>query len=103
MPIPLQRYSDTFDCTASWAAHSGIVLSSIVTCGADPAVFELITGGNDGAINVTSLAYTAVPGISLTFHAQVWKIHPATVDPTHDASYGIVDADDHSGGGGVRC
>ncbi len=54
MPIPVQRYSDTFDCTSSWDAHSGIVLSSIVTRGTDPAEFELITGGNDGAINVTT-------------------------------------------------
>jgi hypothetical protein len=47
-----QRYSDTFDCTASWDAHSGIVLSSIIAPTADPLDFELITGGNDGAINV---------------------------------------------------
>jgi hypothetical protein len=99
--IPLQRYSDTFDCTASWGAHSGIVLSSIVTRGTDPAEFELITGGNDGAINVISSAYTAIPKISLTLYAQVWKIHPATVDPTNDAPYGIVDADDHSAGSGA--
>jgi di- and tripeptidase len=50
-----QRYSDTFDCTASWNAHSGIVLSSIIARSADPLDFELITGGNDGAINVISL------------------------------------------------
>jgi hypothetical protein len=51
----LQRYSVTFDCTASWSAHSGIVLSSIITLNADPEEFELITGGNDGAINVILL------------------------------------------------
>lgn len=48
----LQRYSDTFDCTTSWNAHSGIVLSSII---ADAREYELITGGNDGAINVLPL------------------------------------------------
>ena len=51
----LQRYSDTFDCTASWNAHSGIVLSSIITRNPDAGEFELITGGNDGAINVILL------------------------------------------------
>lgn len=58
MLTSLQRYSDTFDCTASWNAHSGIVLSSIITHNAYPGEFELITGGNDGAINVI-LLYTS--------------------------------------------
>ncbi|KAI0306265.1 Zn-dependent exopeptidase [Multifurca ochricompacta] len=70
----VKRYSDTFDCTASWNAHSGIVLSSIITPSTDPTEFELITGGNDGAINV-------------------WKIHPATIDPSNDAPHEIVDAE----------
>ncbi|KAI0263416.1 hypothetical protein BC834DRAFT_887180 [Gloeopeniophorella convolvens] len=70
----VKRYSDTFDCTASWQAHDGIVLSSIVTRGIDPAEFKLITGGNDSAI-------------------KVWNIHPAKVDPTDDELDDIVDAD----------
>ncbi|KAI0256992.1 Zn-dependent exopeptidase [Lactifluus subvellereus] len=70
----VKRYLDTFDCTASWSAHSGIVLLSIVTRGADPAGFELITGGNDGAINI-------------------WKVHLATVDPS---SGEILDAEGHN-------
>jgi di- and tripeptidase len=51
----LQRYSDTFDCTASWKAHSGIVLSSFITRNDNAGEYELITGGNDGAINVLPL------------------------------------------------
>ncbi|KAH9966153.1 Zn-dependent exopeptidase [Russula compacta] len=68
----VKRYSDTFDCTASWNAHSGIVLSSIIAHSTDPVEFELITGGNDGAINV-------------------WKIHPANA--SNDAPDEILDAE----------
>ena len=100
MLILLQRYSDTFDCSASWDAHSGIVLSSIVTRGTDPAEFELITGGNDGAINVISV-YRAALESYLFLGFQVWKIHPATIDPTNDAPCGITDADGHNAGSGV--
>ncbi|KAF8470421.1 Zn-dependent exopeptidase [Russula ochroleuca] len=68
----VNRYSVTFDCTASWSAHSGIVLSSIITLNADPEEFELITGGNDGAINV-------------------WKIHPASADASNDDLHELLD------------
>ncbi|KAH9993855.1 Zn-dependent exopeptidase [Russula vinacea] len=68
----VNRYSDTFDCTASWSAHSGIILSSIITLNADPGEFELITGGNDGAINV-------------------WKIHPASADASNDDLHELLD------------
>jgi di- and tripeptidase len=49
-----QRFSDTFDCTASWKAHDGIVLTSIISqkIGIVEDSFCLVTGGNDGAINV---------------------------------------------------
>lgn len=47
----LQRWSLSFDCTASWSAHNGIVLSSIVTL-KEPEKFILISGANDGFINV---------------------------------------------------
>lgn len=64
-----QRWSASFDLTGSWSAHSGIVLSSIVTRlkvprSDEPATgetgdaskeherFVLVTGGNDDQIKV---------------------------------------------------
>ncbi|KAI0051074.1 Zn-dependent exopeptidase [Auriscalpium vulgare] len=47
----IQRYSETFDCTASWHGHNGIVLSSVVSRG-QANDFTLITGGNDDTIRV---------------------------------------------------
>ncbi|KAI0061595.1 Zn-dependent exopeptidase [Artomyces pyxidatus] len=48
----VNRFSDTFDCTARWQAHDGIVLSSIVSHTKDCDEYKLITGGNDAAIKV---------------------------------------------------
>ncbi|KAF5327950.1 hypothetical protein D9758_016773 [Tetrapyrgos nigripes] len=49
----IQRYSGSFDCTASWNAHDGIVLSSLITNDFNvPTTFKLLTGGNDGHIKV---------------------------------------------------
>ncbi|KIP03740.1 hypothetical protein PHLGIDRAFT_77079 [Phlebiopsis gigantea 11061_1 CR5-6] len=65
----IQRWSASFDLTGSWSAHSGIVLSSIVTRlqvprSDEPAVgetgdaskeherFVLVTGGNDDQIKI---------------------------------------------------
>ncbi|ESK84684.1 beta-ala-his dipeptidase [Moniliophthora roreri MCA 2997] len=45
-------YSRSFDCTASWRAHDGIVLSSIITRGKDGNTHLLVTGGNDSHIKV---------------------------------------------------
>ncbi|KAI0293587.1 Zn-dependent exopeptidase [Russula brevipes] len=73
----VKRYSDTFDCTASWNAHSGIVLSSVITLSADPVEFELITGGNDGAI-------------------KIWQIHAANADASNDTPREILDAEGRS-------
>ncbi|KAI0088477.1 Zn-dependent exopeptidase [Irpex rosettiformis] len=55
----VQRWSAGFNMTASWQAHPGIILSSIVTRlkedTLDPAKserFVLVTGGNDDQINI---------------------------------------------------
>ncbi|KAJ2935286.1 hypothetical protein H1R20_g1809, partial [Candolleomyces eurysporus] len=46
----VKRWSASFDCIASWNAHSGIALSSIVT--QREQGFYLVTGGNDSSIRV---------------------------------------------------
>lgn len=48
----LQRWSSSFDCTESWSAHDGIVLSSIITQ-TQAGAFVLMSGANDGYIKVT--------------------------------------------------
>ncbi|KAF8908992.1 hypothetical protein CPB84DRAFT_1673831 [Gymnopilus junonius] len=50
----IKRWSASFDCTASWKGHDGIVLSSIVTnrSDSDSSGFCLISGGNDEHIKV---------------------------------------------------
>ena len=48
----IQRWSANFDCTASWKAHDGIVLSSLIThCYKDDS-WRLVTGANDNCIKV---------------------------------------------------
>ena len=49
----LQCFSDTFDCSAAWRGHDGIVLSSIVARQRQTDDYFLVTSGNDGAINVS--------------------------------------------------
>ncbi len=99
----LQRYSDTFDCTASWNAHSGIVLSSIITQNANAGEFELITGGNDGAINVIPLYNFHHPILS-RLHIQVWNIHPAGADTSNDDLHEIIDEEGRNACNGLsRC
>ncbi|KAJ7043858.1 hypothetical protein C8F04DRAFT_1070669 [Mycena alexandri] len=56
----VQRFSASFDCTASWQAHNGIVLSSIVTHGNSKDHLCLITGGNDDHINVWELISVSI-------------------------------------------
>lgn len=50
----IKRWSRSFDCTSSWQAHEGIVLSSIITKrdGSAEGAFRLVTGGNDNYIKV---------------------------------------------------
>ncbi|CAA7261422.1 unnamed protein product [Cyclocybe aegerita] len=50
----VKRWSASFDRTASWQAHQGIALSSIIARrnGSNESGFCLITGGNDDHINV---------------------------------------------------
>ncbi|PPR07112.1 hypothetical protein CVT24_010948 [Panaeolus cyanescens] len=51
----VNRWSASFDCTASWKAHQGIALSSIVTSRArtgNNSGYYLLTGSNDDNIKV---------------------------------------------------
>ncbi|KAF5381886.1 hypothetical protein D9757_007553 [Collybiopsis confluens] len=50
----VKRFSGSFDCTASWQAHDGIVLSSVIT-GRNSNRCMLVTGGNDDNIKVWSV------------------------------------------------
>ncbi|EPQ54686.1 glutathione degradosome [Gloeophyllum trabeum ATCC 11539] len=60
----VQRWSASFDCSASWSAHDGIVLSSIMMRCAQPNHFRLVTGGNDD-------------------HIKVWEVEPPTSRASH--------------------
>ncbi|RDB17979.1 putative di- and tripeptidase DUG2 [Hypsizygus marmoreus] len=72
----IKRWSPSFDCTASWKAHSGIVLSSTITPrnGSTNSGFRLITGGNDNYIHV-------------------WEITPPRRRP-HNTHHGITATDE---------
>ncbi|KAJ3769643.1 hypothetical protein FB446DRAFT_747087 [Lentinula raphanica] len=48
----VKRFSGSFDCTASWRAHDGIVLSSLITQRVNEDGYMLVTGGNDDNIKV---------------------------------------------------
>ncbi|KAG1743250.1 glutathione degradosome [Suillus paluster] len=51
----IHRWSSSFDCTASWQAHDGIVLSSVISCSSDTKSYCLITGANDGFVKVWAI------------------------------------------------
>ncbi|KAL5524589.1 hypothetical protein ACEPAF_9729 [Sanghuangporus sanghuang] len=48
----VQRWSANFDCTASWHAHDGIILSSVITQSVKSGSWRLITGANDNCIKI---------------------------------------------------
>ncbi|KAH7885115.1 hypothetical protein F5I97DRAFT_1810763 [Phlebopus sp. FC_14] len=48
----IQRWSPSFNCTASWRAHDGSVLSSLITSSADANGFVLVSGANDGFVKI---------------------------------------------------
>ncbi|EIW81236.1 glutathione degradosome [Coniophora puteana RWD-64-598 SS2] len=50
--IQASRFSASFDCTASWKAHNGIILSSLVTRFSEYKGFFMVSGANDGFVNV---------------------------------------------------
>jgi len=50
----LKQWSTSFDCLATWKAHDGIVLSSVVTRHSD-GFFCLVTGGSDSNIKVAKI------------------------------------------------
>lgn len=60
----IHRWSSSFDCTASWRAHDGIVLSSVVSCSSDRKSFCLVTGANDGFVKVWAIVPKAEDNLS---------------------------------------
>ncbi|KAK0476079.1 hypothetical protein IW261DRAFT_1491846 [Armillaria novae-zelandiae] len=60
----IQRYSASFDCTASWKCHDGIVLSSILDDQSNGTP-KLITGGNDDNIKI----WNTIPPKTRSFQA----------------------------------
>ncbi|KAF8635795.1 hypothetical protein AX15_000002 [Amanita polypyramis BW_CC] len=63
----IKSWSSSFDCTASWKGHDGIVLSSIISSskGDHGSVYRLITGGNDENV-------------------KVWEVFPPSERPDND-------------------
>ncbi|KAI6129690.1 glutathione degradosome [Pisolithus croceorrhizus] len=52
----VQRWSPSFNCTSSWKAHDGIVLSSVITQSTEANSFVLVTGANDGFVKIWDMA-----------------------------------------------
>lgn len=52
----VQRWSPSFNCTSSWKAHDGIVLSSVITRSTEANGFVLVTGANDGFVKIWDMA-----------------------------------------------
>lgn len=75
-----QRFSASFDCTACWTAHDGIVLSSIFTCAGNQRGpnLRLLTGGNDSHIKVLIFLVTLVEVFLCAFSisSKIWDIVP---------------------------
>ncbi|KAJ8582368.1 glutathione degradosome [Rhizopogon salebrosus TDB-379] len=77
----VHRWSSSFDCTASWQAHDGIVLSSVVSHSPDRKSFCLITGANDGFVKVWVVIPKAEDNLS-----QLREVSPSMSDS--DATQG---------------
>lgn len=53
----VKRWSASFDCVAAWQAHQGIALSSLITKkNGTEDKFHLLTGGNDGHVELWDVA-----------------------------------------------
>lgn len=61
----LKRWSSAFNCTASWGAHEGIVLSSVVTCSSEANGLVLVSGANDGFVKVSCPSHSSRSYITL--------------------------------------
>ncbi|KAH8114659.1 Zn-dependent exopeptidase [Phellopilus nigrolimitatus] len=80
----IRRWSASFDCTASWQAHDGIVLSSFITRCEKSGSWRLVTGANDNCIKLWHIDRPKSRRGSLSMKGRDGSESPADNRSMHD-------------------